>query len=112
MILQDYYDKVNEKLDSLSDEEFEEILIDAGIENCPDEIDDKIKYDYEKLFKFIINDRYVDLCDLCIRIAPRYCAVLKDNPKNNHDMIDKCQKLGFWEKVISEAIIKEGNENV
>ena len=30
-----YFDEVNEKINALSDEEFDQLLIDCGIEECP-----------------------------------------------------------------------------
>lgn len=33
--MENYFDKLLENFESLSDEEFEQLLINAGIENCP-----------------------------------------------------------------------------
>jgi hypothetical protein len=35
MNTKDYFDEVNEKLNSMSDEEFDQLLIECGIEDCP-----------------------------------------------------------------------------
>lgn len=35
MNTKDYFDKVNEYIDKLTDEEFMQLLKDAGIEKCP-----------------------------------------------------------------------------
>lgn len=48
----DYFDKVNKALDALSDEEFEQLMIKAGIENCPYEDDiEGIEAYYRKILK-------------------------------------------------------------
>jgi hypothetical protein len=48
----DYFDKVNKAFDDLSDEEFEQLMIKAGIENCPYEDDTEgIKAYYRKILK-------------------------------------------------------------
>lgn len=35
MSVKEYFDKVNKKIDELTDEEFDQLLIDCGIENRP-----------------------------------------------------------------------------
>lgn len=62
MILQDYYDRVNEKIDSWSDEEFGEILIDAGIENCLDEVDYKMGIKQVIVIRKDLNMRKGKMC--------------------------------------------------
>lgn len=48
----DYFDKVDKALDALSDKEFEQLMIEAGIENCPYEDDiEGIKAYYRKILK-------------------------------------------------------------
>ncbi len=33
--MEDYFNRLFEKFEALSDEEYEQLLVDAGIENCP-----------------------------------------------------------------------------
>jgi hypothetical protein len=35
MNIHDYFNEANEKIDNLTDEEFKQLLIDSGIEDCP-----------------------------------------------------------------------------
>ena len=68
-----YFEEVNRFIDNLSDEEFDDLLKESGIDNCPYE-------DYRKEFKTIIKDdakrrkikeeSYISLiCDLLFAYA-------------------------------------------
>jgi len=47
MNIDKYFEELNKRLEAMSDEEFKELLIKSGIENCP-LLDDKIENEEEK----------------------------------------------------------------
>lgn len=44
--MKNYFDRIIEKLESMSDKDFDELLIESGIESCPYELE-KRTYNYE-----------------------------------------------------------------
>jgi putative ribosome biogenesis GTPase RsgA len=82
--MKDYVNFVIEKIEEMSEEEFQELLIECGIEHCPHEEDNGVK-ELEKLvktFEEMTIEEYLELYEECNKNKGDIeCKVIVQNVK-------------------------------
>jgi len=94
-----YFDRVSKKLDNMSDEEFDDLLQECGIENQPIiSLDDRIS--------IVLSHREINLiCSILDEMGEQFCYDMITEHENHEQVSGNIQMLSKYLKECNETYI-------